>query len=171
VSVAAIVLLAAVIIALRGGSARTPASPAHGTGDVTGTVTVAATHLGKDRYHFDYTVRNTGRKPIGGFQINASRVNLYDVSGPPGWSYYGSGVCGGKHGIVLIYWSAGPVTGTPIRSAGHARFSFDVNTDAIDKQGHYSISWDEARPSFGPVSVPAPRTSQAPRPCPSTVSG
>lgn len=122
-------------------------------GQMHGAVTISLHHLGGHTWRFLYVVRNTGSVPIAGFQINAPRSNLFHITGMSGWSYYGSGVCGGNYQGVLIYWSTGPVGPTPIAPKGNAHFGFDVNTTG-NVSAEYSLSWTNFA-TFGTTRAPA----------------
>lgn len=166
----AIVLLAgavlvAVVIATGGtnstsspGPTSGPATPvAQSTGPVLqiqGAVTVSVRHLAGHTWEFWYRVRNTGRVPLAGFEISSATANLFHIRGRSGWSYYGSGVCGGQHPGVLIYWSTSTASPRIVKPGHRAHFIFDVNTSG-PTQVRYSLSWDSAAPQFGTVQGPA----------------
>jgi hypothetical protein len=121
-------------------------------GQVAGTVTVQARRLSGNTWHFRYVVQNTGTEPIAGFQLSAPRSNLFHVKTRSGWSFFGSGVCGGNPAGVLIYWSTnGNVI--PPKKRGH--FAFDVNTTGVTSVD-YALSWGTAAPAFGKVQGPNP---------------
>lgn len=133
-------------------------------GMVHGMVSVQSRHTAGHTWHFIYTVRDIGAIPIAGFEVNAPPSNLFHISGPSGWTFYGSGVCNGNHGGVLVYWSTTSAQRGVI-APGHAKqFSFDVNTSGT-LPATYSLSWQLAQPSFGAVGGPAGSSLPAPVPC------
>jgi hypothetical protein len=172
-------ILVALVIATGGGSAgpsgssAPPAAPTAApapptqpavAGAVKGTVRVQARHLHGSTWQFVYTVRNTGKVPIAGFQLNAARSNLFTIRGLTDWTFFGGGVCGGPQPTVLIYWSTGAVVGSTIAPNGSGQFSFQVNTSGPAPVG-FSLSYQTATPFFGTVQGPRPSTLKASGPC------
>jgi hypothetical protein len=127
-------------------------------------VTVKATHLKGHTWQFRYAVRNTGTDPIAGFQLTSAAANLFRIRTQPGWSYYGSGVCGEKHPGILIYWSTATTSRGVIRPRRIGQFIFQVNTGGLRKM-LYALSWDSAAPQFGSVVGPAASTLARSGPC------
>lgn len=130
-------------------------------GQVKGTVSVSARRIGAGTWRFRYTVKDTGRLPIAGFQINGPTANLYHIVNP-GWIYFGSGVCGQKHPGLLIYWSTNAAAIKPGKSV---TFGFDVKSRGSIR-ATYSISYGTSPPQFGAVRAPAASTIPAPGRCP-----
>ena len=138
--------------------------PTSAAGRIQAMVSVAIHPLGGQTYRYTYTVRNVGKVPIAGFQINGQRANLFAIRGVSRWSRFGNGVCGEKYPGVLVYWSTGSASPTVIRPGKTGRFGFDVNT-----RGHaadvYSLAYGQATPQFGTIAAPAPSTLPVSGPC------
>jgi hypothetical protein len=148
------------------GTAPPPASTVTPTSasKLQGTVTTAVNHGSGPLWQFTYTVHNTGKTPLGGFQLNAQRSNLWAITGHPGWAVFGTGVCGKGPTGTLVYWSTGSTATEVLRPGESAQFGFKVNTSrAVPLL--YSISWDGAPPQFGTVQGPAPSALAASGPC------
>jgi hypothetical protein len=137
------------------------AAPA--TGNVKGSVAVVVRHLSGHTYQFRYTVRDTGRTPIGGFQINGPKSNLYHLV-DPGWHAFGAGVCNGHDPNLLVYWSTSQDAANLIRPGKSARFGYDVNTSG-QTAATYAISYGTAAAQFGRTQAPAASTLPASGPC------
>ena len=120
---------------------------------VQGLVTVSYKHLKGHTWRFLYTVRNTGKTAIAGFQLNGPRANLFHIKGS-GWNYFGSGVCGGNNPGLLIYWSTNSAAPDVIRQGQSRQFGFDVNA-GTPVTSVYSLSYGTARPQFGKVQAPS----------------
>lgn len=176
IALLALVMLAALVIATGGGLSSPGSSPspvaspvaevptAPPGGRVQGSVTVTMQHLGGSAWRFVYTARNIGNVPIAGLQLNAPRSNLFHVHGKSGWSYFGSGVCGGKFPGMLIYWSTGSTSPDVIGPKQTGQFGFTVNTSGVASVG-YSLSWGSAHPFFGTTRGPAASSLRASAAC------
>lgn len=175
IAVLATAILLALVIAMGGTSIPTPGAAGAITSipaptvapavsmapnPVRGVVTVTSTHLRGQTWRFRYTVRATGKTPIGGFQLNGNSANLFNIVGPH-WSFYGSGVCGQRHPGLLIYWSTST---TPIQPRHAAHFGFDVNTTRVSSTS-YSLSFGASAPQSGTTRAPAPSALRATGPC------
>ena len=134
------------------------------SGEVHGIVTVRSEHLAGQTWRFVYTVRNTGTVPVGGFELSSPPANLFHLTGRSGWSYYGSGVCGGQHPGLLVYWSTGASGRAALAPRQTARFGFSVNTSGVTQAG-YALSWGAAHPLFGRINGPAPSSLPTSGPC------
>jgi hypothetical protein len=143
-----------------GGPAPT-APPARGA--VKGAVTVSVTHLKGSTYRFTYTVHDTGKTPIAGFQINGPQANLFHLVNS-GWGVFGSGVCGGKHPDLLVYWSTSDAATNQIKPGKTRTFGFDVNTSG-QIAGTYAVSYGTAAAQFGQTKRPAGSTLPTTGPC------
>jgi hypothetical protein len=130
------------------GGAVSPASPT-----VQGEVVAKVEHLHGNLWQFLYTVRNTGKTPIAGLQINGPRANLFDVTARRGWGVFGAGICGGKYPDVLTYWSTGG-SGAVIHPNQSAVFGFKVRTSGSLPR-LYALSGGQASPQFGRFLGPA----------------
>ncbi|HEX8918932.1 MAG TPA: hypothetical protein VF898_10550 [Chloroflexota bacterium] len=137
-------------------SSPTPSPTQH----IAGKVTVVVRHRAGNTWQFLYTVRNTGSTPIAGFELSAPRSNLSAVTVPTGWAVYGSGVCGGRHGGILAYWSTATASPTAIGPGAKMTFGFTVRTKALGSV-LYSLSSGAATPLFGNIQGPAPSTLPA----------
>ncbi|HEX6508873.1 MAG TPA: hypothetical protein VF221_14695 [Chloroflexota bacterium] len=131
---------------------------------VQGTVSSAVRRIGAQTLEFTYIVRDTGSMPIAGFQIYGDIANLFDVRGMPGWTFFGSGVCGQQHGSVLIFWSTASQSQSVIHKDQTGRFSFRVNTTG-QTTSKYALSWAQATPLFGTIPGPRASTMKAGGPC------
>lgn len=145
-------------------TAAPPTAPTPAKGTVRGTLTVRIRHLKRSTVRFTYIIRNTGRTPIAGLQLNGEAAPLYAISTRPQWNSFGAGVCRGKPAGVLIYWSTGASSRTTIPPGASARFSFTTRTTGTTEDG-YSLSWDDARPQFGQITGPAASTLPIPMGC------
>jgi hypothetical protein len=131
---------------------------------VQGQVSVSAKRLQATLWRFVYTVRDTGKTPIGGFQLNGPQANLFGVSGRPGWTTFGAGVCKGNYPNMLVYWSTGSNIRTEIKPGQTVTFRYEVNGTGTIKR-LYSLSWDGATAHFGQIDGPAPSNLPAAGPC------
>jgi hypothetical protein len=174
IALLAVSILVALVLATGGGfSGQSSSSPTQPPApqatpppaiQVQGRVRIKVTQLGAHTWQFTYRIQNTGTVPVAGFEIISPRANLFHIRGRPGWTYYGSGVCGERHPGVLIYWSTG-TTDRAIPPRGVAHFSFRVNTTG-SARGTYSLSWDSATPLFGRILAPAGSSLPAAGSCP-----
>lgn len=157
---------------LFGGSSGSPSNTSQGPGPaapqsqgaVQGHVSVSAHHLSGHLWQFTYAIHDTGKTPIGGFQINGSSANLFDVSNRPGWAVFGAGVCHGTFPNMLVYWSTGPGSPTEIKPDDTATFTFKANTSGTQKR-LYSLSWGQATAQFDRIDGPAPSSLPASGKC------
>jgi hypothetical protein len=131
---------------------------------IAGTVQSTVQHLGGDTLQITYTVRDTGKIPIAGFQIYGDPANLFRVRGRPGWQFFGNGICGQDHPGILIFWSTTTTSGTVIPPGGQGTFSFRVNT-AGTAASKYALSWGQAAPLYGNVTVPQRSSLKPSGPC------
>lgn len=185
IAVLAVAILVALIVATgggfpsqSGGNAPAPAPPATPpaprpakatppaavpSGQIQGTVSEVTHRLGGHAWQFLYTVRNTGKVPIAGFQLNGLRVPLYHLTTRSGWGFFGTG-CGGNYPNVLIYWSTGSTSPSRIGRGQTAMFGFKAETASTTRLD-YSLSFGQAHPAFGVTTGPAPSTLPAPGGC------
>lgn len=133
-------------------------------GAVQGRVSVSAHHISGHLWQFTYTVDDTGKTPIGGFQINGPSANLFGVSGRSGWAVFGAGVCQGHFPSMLVYWSTGPGSPTEIKPNDTVTFAFKANTTGTSKR-LYSLSWGQATAQFAQIEGPAPSNLPASGKC------
>jgi hypothetical protein len=139
------------------------AIPLGAGGTIKGAVTVSAHHLKRHTWRFIYTVRDTGKLPIGGFQLNAPTSNLFHIANYRGWNFYGSGICRGSPNGLLIYWSTS-ATGTVIKPKHTAHLGFEVNTSGVGP-GTYALSWGASAPQTGKTRVPIQSSLPTTGPC------
>jgi hypothetical protein len=132
-------------------------------GSVQGTVSVSVQRLSGHTFRFRYTVRDTGRTPIAGFQLNGAKANLFHLV-DPGWNPFGSGVCNGNNGTLLIYWSTSTGAANQIAPGHSAHFGFDVNTTG-QSSATYAVSYAKAAAQFGSTKGPAGSSLPASGPC------
>jgi hypothetical protein len=133
------------------------------SGAVKGTVTVSVKHLKGHTYRFSYTVHDVGKTPIAGFQINGPQANLFHLVNS-GWGAFGSGVCGGNHPDLLVYWSTSDSANNLINPGKSRTFGFDVNTSGqID--GTYAVSYGTAAAQFGQTKRPTASSLPTTGPC------
>jgi hypothetical protein len=144
-------------------SAAPTGGPTQPSGAVKGTVTVSVRHVSRHTWHFIYAVRNAGKVPIAGFELNAASSNLFHIKGPA-WNVFGSGVCKGNNPGLLVYWSTTSGATNHISPGHSARFSFDVNTSGPISMA-YSLSYGTSAPQFGQTKGPAGSTLPASGPC------
>jgi hypothetical protein len=142
----------------------TAPAPQAASGTIQGTVSVQTSHLSGHAWQFIYTVRDTGKDPIAGFQINGPIANLYDISRPSGWTVYGSGVCHGQNGGILVYWSVGPGNTNNINPGKSVRFGYKVNTTGTTRVV-YSLSYQSDTPLFSSTTGPSASTLPASGSC------
>jgi hypothetical protein len=131
---------------------------------VRGQIAVAANHLHGSLWEFVYTVHDTGPTPIGGFQLNGPRANLFAATRRPGWAVFGGGVCAGNFQNMLVYWSTGANAATEIKPGQTVTFRYEVNTSGTASR-LYSLSWGQASAQFGQINGPAPSSLPASGPC------
>jgi hypothetical protein len=174
----AIAVLVAVVLATGGGifgsGSSGPSTSSQGPGPtatapssrdvVQGRVSVSVKHLQATLWLFAYTIADTGKTPIGGFQINGPRANVFGATGRPGWAVFGGGVCKGNYPNMLVYWSTGSNIATEIKPGQTVAFHYEVNTTGTIKR-LYSLSWDGATAQFGQIDGPAPSSLPPSGPC------
>jgi len=139
------------------------AAPPAAAGSVKGSVTVSVHHLSGHTYRFLYTVRDTGKTPIAGFQINGNQANLFNVKGP-GWNVFGNGICNGSNAGLLVYWSTNSAAPNRINPGKSATFGFDVNTSGTIESTD-ALSYGTDNPMFSNVQAPKPSSLPAGGPC------
>lgn len=173
IALIALALLAAMVWATGGGFEAGPPptpqptalpTPTVNPVRVVGSVSGAAYHLSGHTWRFTYTVRDTGRVPIAGFQLNGPAANLGKIQGKMGWLAFGSGVCKQNYPGILVYWSINSASPSVIRPGRTGTFSFVAATNGTAQDG-FSLSWGNAGPLFGKVIGPAQSTLPAPAPC------
>ena len=127
-------------------------------------LSVHVTRVRDTTWRFDYTVHNSGKTPLAGFQLDAARANLYNVYGKGGWAVFGNGICGGNYSNLLVYWSTGSRSPAALHPGGSARFGFTVQTTRPAAMT-YSLSWGNAAAQFGTTQGPASSSLRARGPC------
>lgn len=134
------------------------------SGTIEGTLTGTARRIGGSAWQFNYRIKNRGKVPIAGLQLNGPASNLYDISTRTLWNFFGAGICHHGPNGVLIYWSTGLTSPTVLKPGGTLTFTFkSLTTGTV--QDSYSLSWGSATPQFGRVVAPAGSTLPSPQKC------